>query len=74
MQKERYNEIRKLPFEQFLFQYYLETTKNPIIRNIQDFLSAIQTWVLTQTFDLIQGFEDILRFLDTKFAYIRISK
>lgn len=74
MEKERYNQIRKLPIEQFLFQYYLETVKNPLVKNIQEFIGLIQAWVSTQSFDMIQGFEDIVRFLDIKFEYVRIIK
>ena len=74
MTKERYNEIRKLPVEQFLFRYYLEETKDPIVKDINMFMQAIQVWISIQYEDIIQGFEIILRYLDTKFVYIRIIK
>ena len=74
MTKEKYNELRSMPVEQFLFRYYLEETKNPIVKDINMFMQAIQVWVSTQYGDIIQGFEIILRFLDTKFAYMRIIK
>lgn len=74
MTKERYNELRSMPVEQFLFRYYLEETKNPIVTDINMFMQAIQVWVSTQYGDIIQGIENILRILDTKFVYIRIIK
>lgn len=74
MEKERYNEIRKLPIEQFLFQYYLETAKNPIIKDIQQFIQALQIWISTQVFDIISGIEDIVNYLDRKFVYVRIIR
>ena len=74
MTKERYNELRSLPVEQFLFHYYLEETKNPIIKDINTFIQTIQIWVSTKYEDIIQGFEIILRYLDTKFAYVRIIR
>jgi len=74
MEKARYNEIRRLPIEQFLFQYYMETTKNPIVRNIQEFIQALQLWISTQVMDIIGGIEDIVNYLDRKFVYVRIIK
>lgn len=74
MTKERYNELRSMPVEQFLFRYYLEEAKNPIVTDINIFMQAIQVWVSTQYGDIIQGIETILRILDTKFAYMRIIK
>ena len=74
MTKERYNELRSMPVEQFLFRYYLEEVKNPIVTDINMFMQAIQVWVSEQYGDIIQGIENILRILDTKFAYIRIIK
>lgn len=74
MTKERYNELRGMQVEQFLFRYYLEETKNPIVTDINMFMQAIQVWVTTQYGDIIQGIETILRYLDTKFAYMRIIK
>ena len=74
MEKERYNQIRILPIEQFLFQYYIETTKNPIVRNIQEFIQALQVWISTQVIDIIEGIEDIVNNLDRKFVYVRIIK
>jgi hypothetical protein len=74
MEKVRYNEIRRLPIEQFLFQYYMETAKNPIVRNIQEFIQALQLWISTQVMDIIAGIEDIVNYLDRKFVYVRIIK
>lgn len=74
MTKERYNEIRKLPVEQFLFRYYIEETKNPLVKNIHEFIPLIQAYVTTVYDDIIQGIEIILRYLDIKFEYVRIIK
>lgn len=74
MTKERYNEIRKLPVEQFLFRYYIEETKNPLVKNIHEFIPLIQAWVAAMYEDIIQGIEIILRYLDIKFEYVRIIK